>query len=181
MSTTTKKSFDDDEQEQSTASRVPSYHTNDETVPSNKKNDTIKQEIAKEESKAVHRVRWIVLTVLVTAGMVVCFLVYFLSRNSVNDQYKVQFEGQAGQIQLMFQRIATEKFGAFGALRVAVMAEAIDKKDQWPMFTMSSFEKRATVARRLSQFMLMAIHPWVDRNNRIAFEEYCAQVGPTMV
>jgi hypothetical protein len=141
-----------------------------------------KKGIARKESQAVNRVRFMVLTVLILAGFLVCFLVYFLSNKSVKDQMMIQFQGQAGQIQMSFQRIATEKLGAFGSIRVAAMAEAIDKNDTWPKFTMSSFEQRAAVARRLSQCMLIGIYPWIDTNTtRNDFEAYAAQVGPTMV
>jgi hypothetical protein len=81
----------------------------------------------------------------------------------------------------MFQRIASEKFGAFSSLRVTAIAEAIDKKNQWPTFAMSSFEKQAAVARCLSQFMLIGIFPWVDIDTHIEYKEYTAQVRPSMV
>jgi hypothetical protein len=156
----------------------------DHRSTSDQENSTtmVKKGIAREESKAVNQVRLVVLTVLLCAGITVSLLVYFLSIKSVQDQFDGQYTGHTGQIQIAFERVATEKLGAFGALRVAAMAEAIDKKDTWPMFTMSSFEKRAAVARRLSLCVLIGIYPWIDTNtSRNDFETYAAQVGPTMV
>jgi hypothetical protein len=150
-------------------------------LPSGRDSVIIKKGIAREESKAVNRVRYVVLSVLLMAGFTVCFLVYFLSTKSVHDQIGTQFAGHSGQIQMSFERIASEKLGAFGALRVAAMAEATDKNATWPMFTMSFFEKRAAVARRLSLCILIGIYPWIDNTTRIDYETYTAQVGPAMV
>jgi hypothetical protein len=158
----------DDEQELSTSTSV-----RDSTAE--------KKKIARDESKSVNRVRFMVLTVLIMSGCMICFFVYFLSKRSVNDKIVAQFSGHAGQIQFSFHCIATEKLGAFGSIRVAAMVDAIDKNDTWPLVTMSSFEKRASVARRLSQCILIGIYPWVDNTTRKDFETYAAQVGPSMV
>jgi hypothetical protein len=135
--------------------------------------------IASKESKAINRLRLLVLLVLLTAGTIVCILVYRLSMSSVYEQFSAQYQGQAEQIALAFQRIPLEKFGSLGALRLAIMAEADDKNVTWPFYYMSSFEKRSAVARRLSETLNVNILPLVADADRTAFEEYAAKVGPS--
>jgi hypothetical protein len=167
---------------ESYGSNDPHHHHKNTSHTNTDVEALVKKGIAREESRAVNRVRYIVLIVLVLAGITVSLLVYFLSIKSVWDQFNVQFAGQAGQIEMSFQRIASETLGAFASLRVAAMAEAMDKNDTWPMFTMSSFEKRAAVARRLSSCILIGIYPYIDNNEtRQTYEAYTAQVGPVMM
>lgn len=135
--------------------------------------------IATNESKAVNRLRLLVLFVLTLAGIAVCLIVYFLSINDVYDQFYSQYNGQAEQISLAFQRIPYEKFGSLGALRVSVMSESLDKNTSWPLYCMSSFEKRATVAMRLSETLSISINPFIHETNRSIWEDWAAKVGPT--
>jgi hypothetical protein len=134
--------------------------------------------IATKESKAVNRLRATVLIVLQVAMVIVCLLVLVLSVSSIDEQMISQFVGQAEQIQFAFQRIQSEKLGSIGALRVAAMAECTDRNLTWPTYALSSFEKRATVARRLSETIYIGLYPVVHDTNRSDWELYAAQAGP---
>jgi hypothetical protein len=162
----------------SSSSTLNENNHDDATVPKTKRSNH-GGGLATKESKAVNRLRLLVFIVLLVAGITVCFLVFFLSMMSVYEQFKTQFTGQAEQIKLAFQRIPSEKIGSLGALRVAAMAEATDRNITWPLYAMSSFEKRAAVARRLSETIYIALYPIItDRSSRSQWERYAPKVGP---
>lgn len=62
--------------------------------------------------------------------------------------------------------------GPAGSLVVALVAHGIDHTRQWPFVALSSFQQRASTAKRQSGSIFIATHPIVWREDRLAWENY---------
>jgi hypothetical protein len=94
------------------------------------------------------------------------------------NEFEVQFRGVGERVTKTFDSIATERWGALGALRVAAMAEAIDKGSPWPFVTLSSFERRAATAKRLSNSLNIVIQPIVTDESKEEWLDYVKEEAP---
>ena len=134
--------------------------------------------IADKESRAVGKLRLIVFLALLLASVTVCVIIYSLTRKGEMNEFEVQFRGVGERVTKTFDSIATERWGALGALRVAAMAEAIDKDSLWPFVTLSSFERRAATAKRLANTLDIVMYHIVTVENKEKWIEYADEEAP---
>jgi hypothetical protein len=80
------------------------------------------QQLAHLETRAVFRLRFLVMLVLTIAGTAVSVVVYFIARNAELDEFLTQYEGTSQKVLEAFQGIVSQKIGAISSLSVAAIA-----------------------------------------------------------
>lgn len=133
-------------------------------------------ELAKKETRAVLGLRLLVFAVLLIAAIAVSLIVYFITANSEEEEYTTQYEGAAKQIAEAFLGVVDIRLPAISALGVATIAHGRDHGDQyWPFVTLSSFQERASTARRQSLSLYVHINPLVELDLREDWENFAAE------
>lgn len=80
------------------------------------------QQLAQRETRAVIRLRYLVILVLLMAGSAVSVVVYAISRNAEVDEFVTQYEGTSQKVLEAFQGIVSQKLGAISSVGVASIA-----------------------------------------------------------
>ena len=88
----------------------------------NSNSNESEQQLAQRETRAVFRLRFLVMLVLQIAGIAVSFVVYFIARNAELDEFLTQYEGTSQKVLEAFQGIVSQKIGAISSLGVASIA-----------------------------------------------------------
>jgi hypothetical protein len=171
------KNDDDDDDSQSRISQTDATEF-DGRREQRKQVGTPSYKLGDKESRTIGRLRLAVFGALLLASIIVCVIIYSMTRKSETNEFEVQFRGAGERVTKAFDGIATDKWGALGALRVAAMSEAIDKKRPWPFVTLSSFERRAATAKRLSNSIDIALQPIVTEKNKEKWLRYVKREGP---
>ena len=137
--------------------------------------NTIKDQLTKKETRDVFRLRVLVITILLLAGGSVSAVVCVITKNAMDDEFHLQYNGASEKVLASFDGILTQ-MGAISGLGIGYTARSIDYNDQWPFVTLSHFQERAGNARTLSQTLYVSLNPVVTREDRQAWEEYV--LGP---
>lgn len=127
---------------------------------------------ANKQTQAVFRLRLMVFFVLFLAAICVSVIIYMVTSKGESDEYETQYESIAEKLQNSFLDIADTKFGVVSSLGVAVIAHGIDHKRTWPFVTLSSFQQRASTARRQSKALYVTINPLVNTSQREEWEHF---------
>jgi hypothetical protein len=145
----------------------------DESKTSFGNDDDEKQaQFSAKESKNVNRLRLLVFLALALASLAVAFTVYEVVRQSQQTEIKARFHGVSGRVTDAFMSIPNEKIGPLGSLRVAYTAQARDTNSTWPFVTLTSFQQRASIVKRLTGSLHLAFLPLVEEEDRAAWEAY---------
>jgi hypothetical protein len=129
-------------------------------------------EIAVGETKYIFRLRLVVFTALVLAGLSVSLVIYFLTANAQEGAYQSAFEGSARKVVSSFEAIAAQKLSAIGSLGLTATSYARRNNSSWPFVTMNDFQQRAASARSLSQSLFLEMLPIISDANHLAWENY---------
>jgi hypothetical protein len=130
-------------------------------------------EIVKSESTTVSRLRLLVSLVMLLAAVGVSLTVYFLIRDTENDEYHAQYDESATIVTTSFEKIVGEKLAAIGSLSVAATAYARSQPNTtWPFVTLNDFQQSATNIREISNSLYVRIIPVVSEEDRPAWEDY---------
>jgi len=70
--------------------------------------------------------------------------------------------------------ILTYPFLWFFAVSLLLLAHGVDHLRDWPLVTLSSFQQRASTARKNSGALYIHINPYVNEDTRAEWEEYAA-------
>jgi hypothetical protein len=129
--------------------------------------------MAKKETVAVLRLRWLVILVLLLTALAVCLVVYYVSSNAEYEEFVTQYDGVAEKLEASWTDILI-KMGSVSSLGVALTAETVEhRKDwRWPFVTLTNFEQRAGNARHLSGALFVGISPIVDRSDFEAWDDF---------
>ncbi len=131
-----------------------------------------KLQLATKETQAVFRLRLIVLFVLLLASIAVSLIVYNITSNSLEEQTSSDFEGAAKKVTETFMEIAETKIAALSSFAVAVIANSLDMKQEWPFVTLSNFQQRAATARSQSGALNLMLVPLVDTVERAQWQQF---------
>jgi class 3 adenylate cyclase len=135
-----------------------------------------KDQLAENETRAVFKLRVLVLLALLLAAIAVSLVVYFITSNSEEDEFQGQYEGHATKVLESFEDIIELKMEALAALGVGLTSYARGQNGtSWPFVTMNDFQQRAASARSLSNALFLQVLPIVSDENRNAWEEYSLQ------
>jgi hypothetical protein len=148
----------------------------DETMKQNDESNENGKFSAKE-SKEINILRVLVFGALFVAATAVSLIVYMIASNGETQDFESQFNGFAEQISIAFHQIARDKVGSLGPLRVAYTAVARDTGVQWPFVTLSSFQQRASTAKRLSGGLQLGVFPIVEDEDRADWESFFVKQG----
>lgn len=148
--------------------------------------NTIKNSLAKQETTQVFRLRVAVVLILIAAATAISLSVYFITKNSEEEEFVAQYEGVANKILGHFEQIMVE-MSAVSGLAVAATTHleqvktlyedlpenyTIDFPVDWPYVTMPSFQERAGNVRSLSGAIYVSINPVIDKSELPVWESY---------
>jgi hypothetical protein len=135
------------------------------------------EKFSAKESKEINVSRFLVFGALFVAATAVSLIVYMIASNGETQDFESQFNGFAEQISIAFHQIAKDKVGSLGPLRVAYTARARDTGAQWPFVTLTSFQQRASTAKRLSGGLQLGVFPIVEEKDRPDWESFVVTQG----
>jgi hypothetical protein len=158
---------------------IPRYLTVNSIETINRQDDQREEQekFSAKESKEINILRVLVFGALFVAATAVSLIVYMIARNGESQDFESQFNGFAEQISVAFHQIARDKVGSLGPLRVAYTAVARDTGVQWPFVTLTSFQQRASTAKRLSGGLQLGVFPIVDDEDRPDWESFFVTQG----
>ena len=131
----------------------------------------IKDRLSKNETKAVFRLRVLVVFVLLCASAAISVVVYKITRDAQINVFHIQYEGAADKVIQSFADIV-KKMGAISGLSLAACSHSTDNESSWPLVTLSNFQERAGNARALSGALFVSINPLVEDRQRALWEQY---------
>ena len=148
--------------------------------------NTIKNSLAREETKQVFRLRVAVVLILIAAATSVSLAVYFITKNSETEEFEIQYNGVANKILSNFEEIMVE-MSAVSGLAVA----ATTHQEQmtlfyntlgvsvetafpvsWPFFTLPNFQERARNVKSLSGAIYVSVNPIVQTDQLPLWESF---------
>ena len=129
-----------------------------------------KLHIGKRETVAVNRLRALVFFVLFLAALIVCIIVYKVTKSADNEAYRKQYEGAASKVTDAFLDIMETKMAAATTMTVAMTAYAKDHGNPWPFVTLPDFQPRSATARRQSGALYFHVNPLVTNATRKEWE-----------
>jgi hypothetical protein len=160
---------------------MPSIESEDSDVESDSISDDASNdedsdemnEIYKNESTAVFRLRMVVFVATLLAAVGVSLAVYFIMDDTENDEYHAQYDESAFTVLTSFEDIAAQQLAAIGSLSVAATLYARSQPNTtWPFVTLNDFQQRADDIRLLSNSLFVSIIPVVSQEDRPAWEDY---------
>jgi hypothetical protein len=140
----------------------------DTSTDSNKSDDT---KLAKKETAAVLRLRFLLILALIGAAAAVSIVIYYITRSSQKEEFEIQYEDAAETTIQSFEDIIVA-MAAISGLGVAASADSVDYNTQWPFVTLSNFQQRAGNVRALAGVLDVSINPLVTDEQLPAWEEY---------
>lgn len=129
-----------------------------------------KLHIAKRETLAVNRLRALVFFVLFLAALIVCIIVYKVTKSADNKAYREHYEGAASKVTEAFLDIMESKMAAATTMTVAMTAYAKDHGSRWPYVTLPDFQPRSATARKQSGALYFHVNPLVTNATRKVWE-----------
>lgn len=147
---------------------------------------TIKDALAKHETKQVFRLRVVVVLILIAAATGISLTVYFLTKNAEEEEFEVQYYGLADKIIEHFQDMM-QKMSAVSGLAVAATAHSesmeemwaqkwgaleLDIPVAWPFVTLPNFQERGGNVRSLSGAIYVSINPIVTTEQLPYWESF---------
>ncbi len=134
---------------------------------------TIKNALARQETKQVFRLRILVIMILVAAATAISVTIFFIIRNADIEEFELQYYGSANKLVDALQDVL-EEMAAISGLAVAATAETlrVNATESWPFVTLSNFQERAGSARRISGAIYVSINPIVESNQLSDWESY---------
>jgi hypothetical protein len=149
------------------------YSSSDNGTDNNVTDSDGTNDIVKNESTAVFRLRFLVFLAMLFAAVGVSLAVYFLTANSENEEYHAQYDGSASLIIISFKEIAGQKLAAIGSLSVAATSYARNQPNTtWPFVTLNDFQQRAANIREFSNNLYIRIIPVISEEDRPVWEDY---------
>ena len=145
-------------------------HTTEGTGATDKAG-SIANAISKTETRRVVTVRIVVVTMLVLVAAGVSVGVYFIMKQSNENEFALQFEGAADKVVEHFEEIMVE-ISSVSALAIAASAHSVDHDAEWPYVSLSNFAERAGNARWSSGALQVSINPIVYSSQLDEWEEW---------
>jgi hypothetical protein len=128
--------------------------------------------IAKEEDKAVFRLKLLVLTVLVLSTIGVALVVYLYTSGAEKNDFEAQFTGDSTKI---FESIGSTlelTLGAVDSFLVGLVSFARFTNATWPHVTLPDYAVRVAKIRSLSKAVLVTQYHFVTDGQRAKWESY---------
>ena len=133
--------------------------------------------IAKQETKAVFRLKLLVLLLLTLFAVGTALAVFYYTTGSEQDQFEDQFKDDAHKVLEAVGSSLDKTFGAFDSLAVAAVSYARATNQSWPNVTLPDYGIRAAKVLELSDAFTINICPFVTPEQRAGWEEYASVEG----
>lgn len=133
--------------------------------------DTLKDSLTKKESKAVFRLRALVILILFAAAASVSVTVFYLTHNAEVSTFETEYVSAAEKITESFQE-AMEKIAAVSGLAVTCSANSLNQGLTWPFVTLKNFQELAGNAMALSRAAFVSLNPIVETLELASWEAY---------
>lgn len=148
----------------------------DVTGAENTKAGSEKQgEIAKNETKAVLHLKFVVLIVLVCSAICVAVIVYKYTAGSEESLFEYQFRDDSSKVLEAIGSSLDKTLGTFDSLAVTLVSSARAANESWPFVTLPDFGVRVSKLLPLSNAVSINVLPVVTPGQRLAWEEYSLQ------
>jgi len=151
--------------------------THDDEGPEDLDDEDAKEQpmIAKKETKAVRRNKYLVMAVLAFSAIVVGLVTYFYIRNSEESKFEDDFESSAHKVLEAIGKSLEKTLKSLDSLTVAIVSHARDTNQQWPLVFVPDFALRASKIIALSDAVFLSLMPIVTTETRSAWEEFAVQ------
>lgn len=154
-------SFDKSGNNSTTGNGTVDSRTSDDDI------NGIKDALARQETKAVFRLRILVLLVLAF---------YHIIHTSEVEKFETDFYAVAEVIVENLERITDSSSSVAGLAATissnAQMNSAPGEQPHWPFVTMTDFQERALTARGLSGSLYLSVNPVVDQRSLEQWDDY---------
>jgi class 3 adenylate cyclase len=130
------------------------------------------EHLAQAESRAVFRLRLLVILILFLAAAAVSGFIHLLTSNAEHDEYVAQFHGSATIVLQRFEDILNDSLGAISTVSVAMTAHAADLNKDWPFVSMSFIQQRFSKTNQIAGAMYLGFNPFVRSAEKQAWEEF---------
>lgn len=134
-----------------------------------------KEEFARAESKAVHRIRLTVLITLLLSAIAVSLGVFFYLRNEEDKDLRDSFEGEATKVLTSLGKTLDETLGATDAFGVKMITYARNSNSSWPYVEVPNFGLHAMKVLQLSKAFFLYTCVLVDGNERLDWQDYASE------
>lgn len=136
----------------------------------------IKEALTREETKAVFRLRIMVLTLLILAASAVTYTVYHIIYAAQVQDFENNYIAVSEKIAARLNEI-TNSLPAVARLGVTISESALKglppgEEPSWPFVTLEGFQDRAITARALSGSLYLSVNPIVNTSSFEAWDEY---------
>jgi hypothetical protein len=143
--------------------------------PDSSKKLAVEQEdqmIAKDEHKAVIRLRLLLLLVLLGSTVGFAFATHYYVSRFETTALEEQFQADATKVLSSVGASLDFTMGAVDSLVVNMVSYAHESQSKWPFVTVPDFAVRAAKIKALSNALLLAVYPVVKSDTRSRWERY---------
>ena len=128
--------------------------------------------LAQEETRAVSRLRSVVIAVLVVSTTAVAMGVHFYLKNAEENHFRDTFTTDADKVVNNIAEGFTRMMAATDALTVNIVSHARDTNQTFPFVVLPDFGVQATKARKLAPTLYYSVSYKVSNENRAAYEDF---------
>ena len=129
--------------------------------------------LAATENRWVLWLRFFTGFVLIAVAICVCLVVYFETRRAEQEDFEQDFSDLAEKLVTSFADNFQDRFGSVQNFATDLTNEAAGgSSGDWPFFTPKDWEIRATGVGRLAHLMMLILSPYVELEEREAWDEY---------
>jgi hypothetical protein len=159
------------------------YYNNNNTTSNNygrrvslrQVKDDPANDIAKSESLAVIRIRFIVVMVLLLSTVTVSVVVYLFTSEAEIRDFEQQFYDNSAKVLEALGSALDRTRGAADAFSVVLVSYATNANATWPFVTHPQFAVHAAKAQGLSRSANLVVYPFVENSQRREWEAYSMQ------
>jgi hypothetical protein len=144
-----------------------------------KVSDTEESLTGREDTKMAAHLRVVVILLFVGMAVSVPAIVYTATRNNQEDSFDTSFRSLAVKVVDSMEHQFVRKTSAIDSLRIAITSYALTNTNQqnassWPNVLIPDFDLRGESTRELADSLMVAIHPLVTQDTRVAYEAFVA-------
>ena len=131
-----------------------------------------KRTLAREETKAVSCLRYILLLLLICTAVGVALATYYYSRNVEEESFQAEFASVAVVTLRSFIEAVEGRLGALDSVSADITSQALKNGDTFPNVTIADFEVKGATLRTQTDGLFLFWLPLVTDETRSGYEEY---------
>lgn len=128
--------------------------------------------IAKDEDKAVIRLRLLLVLVLIGSTIGAAFATHHYVSGFETSSFEEQFQADASKVLSSIGASLDLTMAAVDTLAVTMVSYAHSSQSNWPFVTVPDFAVRAAKIRTLSHAIFLSVYPLVTLETRFEWENY---------